>query len=232
MSAIRRDDRDIIDTVLTTFNPNDRRYASHQFNVLPLARARGLGVIAMKLFADGVFYGKAAQFSSTAADVVLSAGKEGAIPPADLVRYPLSLAGVSCAIVGIGKIDREDPTADQLVNNLAAALTTDPASPGEMTRIENDLAAIHGTSTNYFNERRTGLTQPTGVAAEQDGDRVVVRWNTAIAAGKPIRFYDIQSGDKVVRRIPYRPQTTVEPFSAWIPVGELPSPAISVVAVE
>jgi aryl-alcohol dehydrogenase-like predicted oxidoreductase len=231
MEGIRRDQSDIIDTLLVALNPNDRRNASHQFNVLPLARARGLGVIAMKLFADGVFYGKQARFSNNANDVYLGVGKEGAVPPADFVRYPLSLAGVSCAIVGIGRIDRENPGNDQLVSNLVAALTMDPADANERRRIEDDVAAVHGTSTNYFNERRTAVTPPQNVKVQQDGDRVAVQWETALAAGDPIVSYEIYSGETLLRSIPYRPQLSTAPLTAWIPASEATSPSIRVVAV-
>ena len=127
MSAVRRDSQDIIDTVLVALNSNDRAFGSHQNNILPLAVARGLGVIAMKVFADGAMYGRERRFSSTAKDVYLSVGKPGAVSSSDLVRYPLSLPGVCCAIIGTGKIDRDKPDADQMLANLTAAVTDMPS---------------------------------------------------------------------------------------------------------
>jgi hypothetical protein len=53
MSAIRHDTHDVIDTLLVSFNPNGRLFGANQNDVLPLAMARGMGVIAMKVFADG-----------------------------------------------------------------------------------------------------------------------------------------------------------------------------------
>ncbi len=53
MRAIRRDTYDAIDTLLVSLNANDRLYGANQNNVLPLAMARGVGIIAMKVFADG-----------------------------------------------------------------------------------------------------------------------------------------------------------------------------------
>jgi aryl-alcohol dehydrogenase-like predicted oxidoreductase len=130
-------------------NANDRNYCSHQYNVIPVAVAKGMGVIAMKAFADGVFYGKAARFSNSAADVVLTVGRPGAVEPADLVRYPLSVPGVGVLITGIGMID-------QLAANFEAALA-DVATETERRRTESAVAGLHGTATNYFQDKR-GLT--------------------------------------------------------------------------
>lgn len=232
MYALQRDELNIIDTLLVGVNANDRRYGSHQYNVLPLARARGLGVIAMKVFADGVFYGKEPRFSRTPADVIRSVGRPGAVPPADFIRYPLSLPGVTCAIIGTGRINREKAAEDQLVANLTAALGSDIASPIEMKRIEDEVAAAHGTNTNYFNERREGIVQPTEVKAEKDGDRVVVQWNNALAASEPILSYNIYAGDRLLLSMPYRPQMTLKPFSAFVPASDVGAAPIRVVASE
>ena len=64
MRALRMDQGNVLDTLLVALNANDRNYCSHQYNVIPVAVAKGMGVIAMKAFADGVFYGKAARFSN------------------------------------------------------------------------------------------------------------------------------------------------------------------------
>lgn len=65
---------------------DDKLCSSHQNNALPLAVARGLGVIAKKVFADGAYYGKLPRFSRTPDDVILSVGKAEATAYADLVR--------------------------------------------------------------------------------------------------------------------------------------------------
>jgi hypothetical protein len=51
-------------------NANDRRYCSHQYNAVPLAVARGMGVIAMKVFAEGAFFGGPARFPTVPAEVI------------------------------------------------------------------------------------------------------------------------------------------------------------------
>ena len=50
MDALRRDTENVIDTLLVALNANDRHYCCHQNNVLPVALAKGMGVIAMKVF--------------------------------------------------------------------------------------------------------------------------------------------------------------------------------------
>jgi aryl-alcohol dehydrogenase-like predicted oxidoreductase len=230
MEALRRDRYDAIDTMLVALNANDRRYSSHQYNAVALARAKGVGVIAMKAFADGVFYGKPARFSTSAGDVVLSVGRPDAVAPQDLVRYPLGVAGVAALITGIGQINRENAENDQAVANLAAALG-DHARPAEMRRIEDDVLAAHGAETNYFNERRSAIAQPANVKAENDGERVKVSWDTALAAGDPLRAYEIWAGENKVAELPFRPQLTSDPLWAWISNEEAARCAVRVIAV-
>jgi aryl-alcohol dehydrogenase-like predicted oxidoreductase len=231
MSAIRRDSENVIDTLLVALNANDRLCSSHQNNVLPLAVARGLGVIAMKVFADGAFYGKQPRFSRTPDDVILSVGKPEAVAYSDLVRYPLSLPGVSCAIIGTGMINRDKPEADQMAANLTAALKDMP-SEIERARIEKDAEARHGASTNYFQEKTNTLVQPTGVNVKRDGDRVIVEWNTALAGHEPIRSYEIRAGERVLLSLPFRPQLYEAPLTASLQASSVGDAAVTVVASE
>lgn len=231
MHVLQRDELNVIDTLLTAVNPSDRKYCSHQHNVIRVAMARGVGVITMKAFADGVFYGRPSRWCSSPADVFQSVGKPDAVSCTDLVRYPLSVPGVSCVITGIGRIDRENPEADQVVANLKAALG-DVASPAERRRIEEEVAERHGLNTNdHFQERR-GLVQPAQVRLERDGDRVAVRWNTALAGAEAVRSYNVYVGDRQVLSLPFRPQTTLEPLSALLPASEVASDSVRVEASE
>jgi len=220
MNALQRDAGNQIDTMLVALNANDRKYSSHQHNAVPVALARGLGIIAMKVFADGVFYGKAPVFSSNFGHVVLSVGKPGGVDSADLIRYSISLPGVACAIAGIGRIDRDNAANDQLIANLSAALA-DVAGEVERRGIEEDVAARHGVNTNYFQTRSPGLTHPGEPLVERDGDRLILRWNTGLAGDHPIRSYKIYVGERVVLSLPFRPQTTLEPLSVALPASEL-----------
>ena len=233
MEALRRDTGNNLDTLLVALNANDKLYTSHEYNVLQLARARGMGVIAMKLFADGSFYGKTPRFSRATDDVIYSVGKPDKANYEDLVRYSLSIPGVSCAVTGIGHIDRAKPQSDQLIANLAAA-TQDPASEADRRRIEKEMAQRYGATTNYFQLEQKGLIQPTVVKVEKVSgtDQLAVRWNTAIAAAKPIAGYEIAANGKVLLSVPYRPQMTPDLFWASIPASAVGSGTVTVTARE
>lgn len=211
MRALRMDEGNAIDTLLVALNANDRHYCSHQYNVIPVAVAKGMGVIAMKAFADGVFYGKAARFSNSPADVILTVGRPGAVEPADLVRYPLSVPGVGVLITGIGM-------SDQIAANFDAALG-DAAGEAERRRIEGVVAERHGVATNYFQDRR-GLTQPPEPKVARDGDGVTLQWTTAYAGPDRIRSYRIYSGEQAVLSVPFRPQTTTAPLAVTLSAEE------------
>jgi aryl-alcohol dehydrogenase-like predicted oxidoreductase len=71
------------DTVLVALNAADPHRRSFARTVLPEARRRGMGVIAMKVYAAGELV-----------------EPRGPCPAADALGYVLSLEGVSCAIVG------------------------------------------------------------------------------------------------------------------------------------
>lgn len=231
MSAIRRDSENVIDTVLVALNANDRLCSSHQNNVLPLAVARGLGVIAMKVFADGAYYGKQPRFSRTPDDVILSVGKPESTAYSDLVRYPLSLAGVSCAIIGTGMINRDKAENDQMVANLTASMKDVP-SEIERGRIEKDSEARHGAATNYFQEKTNTLVQPASVNVRRDGDRAIIEWSTALAGREPIRSYEVRAGNKVLLSLPFRPQLYEKPMTVSLPSSAIGSDAVTVVASE
>ena len=225
MPCIQRDSENILDTLLTVLNANDRQYQPNQNNVIPLAAARGMGVIAMKLFSQGVIYTK------SNSEVVLTVGVPGGIPSSDLIRYPLSVPGVTVAVTGIGRIDRENPPADQLLANLAASQTA-PVSADDVRRIEAEVAALHGADTNYFQDRGRGLVEPSNIGVQRDQDRVTVTWNSALAGAEPIRSYQIFAGDQLVAAVPYRPQTTTAPLSVSLPGALITAQPVRVVASE
>ncbi len=231
MNALQRDEAGIIDTLLVALNANDRRYLPHQNNVLPLAVARGLGVIAMKVFANGVFLGKPTPPPDGPAGVVLTVGAPYGPAPADLLRYTLSLPGVSCAITGIGRIDRANPQADQIVANLESSQAS-IASPAEMRRLEQAVADHHGPRTNYFQNGSRGLVQPAEVRWRRDGDRAILTWTTAIAGAAPLQSYRIYAGDRPILALPFRPQTTTAPLSVAVPLSAITAEPVRVVASE
>ncbi len=212
MNAIQRDELNILDTVLVALNANDRRYFAHQYNVIPLARAKGMGVIAMKIFSAGGIYTGMQRQPREASELIMTVSSPGGVDSADLIRYPASIPGVSVVIAGIGRIDREQPEKDQLAYNLTAAVL-DPASEAGRGRIEDAVADRHGTTTNYFQDNARGLIHPPAPKLDRDGDRVWVRWTTGYAAGEPIRSYKIYSGDNLRAWVPFRPQLTTAPLS-------------------
>lgn len=220
MAALQRDELNIIDTMLVALNANDRNYSSHQYNAIPVARARGVGIIAMKVFsAGGVYTGMQRQPNNTT-ELIRTVGVPGGVDSGDLIRYPLSVPGVAVVIAGIGQIDRERVEQDQLAANLAASVI-DSTTDAEKRRIEQTVAERHGTGTNYFQDRVRAIVQPAAPRVERDGGRAVVRWNSALAAADPIRSYRILAGDRVAAVLPYRPQLTTAPLAASFEEGEI-----------
>ena len=119
MEMIQRDSRGILEGMLVAINANDRLNFNMQYNVIPVAAANNMGVIAMKVFADGAMYTKEAAFTSRPEQVVRTVGSK-TLPSRRLVQYSLSTPGVHTAIIGTGHIDA-DPAACQLQQNLLAA---------------------------------------------------------------------------------------------------------------
>jgi aryl-alcohol dehydrogenase-like predicted oxidoreductase len=56
MDCLQRDEDNLIDAMLVSVNANDRRYLNHQFNAIPVAAAKNVGIIGMKVFANGAMY--------------------------------------------------------------------------------------------------------------------------------------------------------------------------------
>ena len=229
MRTLRLDTQDIFDTVLMELNANDRNFDSMQNNILPLAVAKGMGVIAMKLFADGVMYGGPRRFLGRGEDAIKTVGKPDGPSYGDLIRYPLSFPGVTCAVVGISTINREKPDSDQLVSNLAAAMMDLPDAEGRL-RTEQMVADRVGKDTNFFQEKRAEIIQPTQVNARKDGDRIVVEWSTAMAGPDPIRSYEVRAGQRVLSTLPFRPQLSEAPLTTWVDAAEAGDGQITVVA--
>ncbi|MSV29281.1 MAG: hypothetical protein EXQ52_11170 [Bryobacterales bacterium] len=216
MAAIRRDSRNNLETLLVAINPNDRHYFCHQTNSVPVAAAKGMGIIGMKIFADGVMYGLEKKFAGTPGQSVLSVGKPGKVSYEDFLQYSLSVAGVSTVIAGIGLIDKTgDPGRDQLIANLSACQLRDPMPQSRRANIESRVAGLHGTDTNFFQRTSSGFLPPGSVTVERapDGGAVKVSWSTAYAAGDPIERYEIYRREDRIASIPFAPQTSDLPFS-------------------
>jgi predicted aldo/keto reductase-like oxidoreductase len=218
MDMIQRDKWDLLDGMLVAINVNDRRYLNMQYNVIPVAQARNLGVIGMKVFADGSMYTKEPGWSSKPEHVVRIVGTES-VPSKPLIEYVLTTPGVHTLIIGTGQIN-DNPLKCQLVQNYYAAQIK-PDSLGEMERRELEKIGMRARNgeTNYFQLADTGLTPPrNAVMTKSNG--VKLSWDTGYAGNEPISHYEIVSDGKVVGTVPHHPQTTKEPFRYEIPSGK------------
>ncbi len=235
MECLQRDERNLIDAMLIAINANDRRYLPHQYNAIPVAVARDVGIVAMKVFADGAMYTKEAKWSRAPEDVVLTVGSPE-LPSRPLVEYALAIPGVDTAIIGIGHID-SDSRQCQLEQNLSAA----QVAPGALTRtdleeIEELGAQAKGGMTNWFQVPLESLGAPREavVALEPRGERWIARleWQTAYAADRPIRHYEIRRDGQAVAEVEHRPQTTKAPFAFEDPLPDRAAHAYTVVTVD
>lgn len=212
--AIQRDERRVIDTLLVSINPSDGQYLGHRYNAIAVAHAADMGIIGMKVFADAAYYHKEPKFSGSPADVYYEVGSEQ-LPSADLIRYPLSIPGVTTVIVGIGHVD-DDPQKCQLELNLDAAQLHEPLSDDGMADIEAKVAAANKHTANaYFQLPALGLTAPRNAGVESDismpmlgRNAVRVSWDTAYAGSWPIERYEVLRDGQVVGSLPHRPQYT------------------------
>ena len=215
MYAIRRDRRNLLETLLVAINPNDRFYFSHQYNSIPAAREKGMGIIGMKLFADGVMYGLEKRFAGRPGQQVLSVGQPGKVPYEDFIQYALSTPGVSTVITGIGLIDKsDDPARDQVVANIAACQIRDPQTSAKRRQVEQRVAELHGTDTNFFQRPSSGLLAPEKFTVQDAGpDAARLSWSTAYAGAHAIDRYEIYRREVKVATVPYQPQLSEEPFT-------------------
>ena len=215
MECIQRDDQSIIDTLLVAINANDRLYLNHQHNVIPVATAKGLGLIGMKVFADGAMYTKPAHWTRGPREVVRTVG-DPSLPSEPLIQYSLSIPGLTTNIIGIGHIDT-DRKRCQLEQNFAASQITEPLGRGRVREIEQLAAQAKNGETNYFQKAAEPLSPPrdTVIAQDMEGDERTIRltWNTAYAGDEPIDHYAIQRDGVDVAKVAHRPQTTKEPFA-------------------
>ncbi|MGD1097363.1 MAG: aldo/keto reductase [Bryobacteraceae bacterium] len=216
IEMIQRDERNVFDGMLVAINANDRQHFNMQYNVIPVAAAKGLGVIGMKVFADGNMYRKETeQEPHTPKHVIRNLGSD-TLPSRRLVEYALSTPGVGTVIIGTGHIS-EDPAACQLQQNLSAA----QIAPGELSatdrlEIEKLASVPYDGKTNLFQLPKQEMTPPRDTVARQDmrdGKRVIsLKWQTAYAGDEPISRYEIWRDHQMVNQVAYQPQTSKKPF--------------------
>lgn len=210
MEMIQRDWQNLMDCMLVAINANDKLFTNMQYNVIPVAAAKNMGIIAMKVFADGAMYTKKAEWSNSPKHVVLNVGSPE-LPANELIRYSLSIPGVHTAIIGIGQIS-DDPLQCQLTQNLLGAQVK-PMSMNEADKqkIEELALKVKEGKTNYFQKAYQELTAPREPIAIVGDDQGIITWQSALAGDAAIDHYEIWRDDKLVGKVPYEPQTSKSP---------------------
>ena len=213
MEMIHRDTRDVLEGMLVAINANDRNYFNMQYNSIPVAKARNMGIIAMKVFADGAMYDKPAVMTQGPHMVIRKVGSKE-LPSRKLVEYSLTTPGIHTAIIGTGHIDN-NPEACQLIQNLSSAqIRPHDLTISDRREIEKlALTAKDGRTNGFFQVEKQllGAARDLSVTQEkQDGKRVVqLKWQTAYAGDEPIVNYEIWRDNAKVGYIAHKPQGTI-----------------------
>lgn len=216
MYMIQRDQSDLLDAMLVAINANDKQMFNMQYNVIPLAASKNMGIIAMKVFADGAMYTKPAEWSETPGHVVRTVGSTF-LPSHSLIKYSLTTPGIHVAIIGIGHISNKDEEC-QLTSNLTGAqILPDGLTDSERTAIEELAKKVKDGKTNYFQNAALPLTAPKDISVVQNKENnlrnATVSWNTAFAGDAPIRTYEIWRDGAKIQETPFAPQKTMSPFT-------------------
>ncbi len=206
IDMIQRDEEGLLEVLLVSINANDRRYFNMQNNVIPVAKAKGMGIVGMKVFADAAMYGKEPRFSKTPADVYRKVGSPK-LPSRELIEYVLDSPDIHTLIIGIGHVD-EDPLKCQLTQNYyAAQVGANTLSAERRREIEEMTGAVTGGRTNYFQLDKQELGAPREVTVEKAAGGTRVSWQTAYAAGAPIVRYEVVVDGAEPAVVRHEPQT-------------------------
>ena len=218
MDMIQRDQWNLLDGMLVSINVNDRRYLNMQYNVIPVAKAKNMGIIGMKVFSDGTMYTKQPGWSRVPSDVVRIIGTPE-VPSKPLIEYVLTTPGIDTLIIGIGEVN-DDPLRCQLVQNYYAA-QIEPNQLNERQR--RDLEKIgeraRNGETNYFQLPDEGLTPPRNIKLER-GNRIKLSWDTSFAGNEPISHYEVLKDGQLMQTIQHTPQISKSPFICQTEAGK------------
>ncbi|MFY9151562.1 MAG: aldo/keto reductase [Prolixibacteraceae bacterium] len=200
IDMIQRDEYGILEGMLVAINANDKTKYNMQHNVIPVAAAKGMGIIGMKTFADAALYHKEPRWSNVPEDVFRKVGTPE-LPSRPLIEYSLTTPGIHTLIIGIGQID-EDPMKCQLIQNFYAAQIMPEGMPeNERTRIE-DQARLVKANSNYFQIEKVGLTAPGNIRKEENK----IIWDTAFAGDAALKSYEILVNGEKVGEVEHQPQ--------------------------
>jgi aryl-alcohol dehydrogenase-like predicted oxidoreductase len=210
INMIQRDRWEILDAMLVAINSNDKLYLNHQHNVIPVAQAKNMGIIAMKVFADGAMYSKYAAWTRDHEGVVRTVGTRE-LPSKPLIEYALTTPGIHTAIIGIGQISDDNLKCQLVQNYYASQVKQGGLSDKKRQEIEDSSRFVKDGKTNYFQLPYRGLTPPQNVALKQK-DHVEIRWDTAYAANDPLSHYEVLRNGKLIGTVSHQPQVTRDPF--------------------
>lgn len=210
MEMIRRDEYNLLDAMLVAINPNDKLYLSHQNNVIPVAKEKNMGIIAMKVFADGAMYTKESRWTKTPDDVVRTVGT-AELPSKPLVEYALSAPGIHTAIIGIGQISDDNLKCQLVQNYYAAQIEPDGMDQKARENLEAITAEVKQGKTNYFQMEKVALSPPKKVAVNSES-KSDITWDSAIAADEPISHYEVYREEEMIATVSHSPQTSLKQF--------------------
>ena len=212
MDMIRRDKENILDGMLVAVNSNDKLNFNMQHNVIPVAAAKNMGIIGMKVFADGAMYAKGAHWSNQPSDVVSQVGSNE-LPFRPLIQYTLTTPGISTAIIGIGQIS-DDPAQCQLSQNIEASqIGVNELTEGDRSDVETLTQHVKEGKTNYFQLDKGGLTAPADIKIQPyEANKIRLTWNTAYAGSNPIGYYEVIRNGISIGKVEHQPQICELPF--------------------
>lgn len=212
MELIQRDTENILDAVLVSVNSNDLYYFNMQHNFLPIASAKNMGIIGMKVFADGAMYSKGAHWSRVPKDVVRTVGS-AELDSGSLVKYTLTTPGIHTAIIGIGQIS-DDSKHCQLEQNFKdAQIEPDGLTRDERKSIEQKTKTVKNSETNYFQKEYVPMSTPRHPQATLNKEKgVILSWDTAFAGQHPLDHYEIWRNDEKIGEVEHHPQVNKTPF--------------------
>jgi aryl-alcohol dehydrogenase-like predicted oxidoreductase len=202
MDMIQRDEWGLLDGMLVAINANDKQKMNMQHNIIPVAEAKGMGIIGMKVFADAAMYHKKPDWSRVPDDVYMKVGSPE-LPSRPLIEYALTTPGVHTLIIGIGHID-EDPMKCQLVQNFyASQIEPNGLTDDERLKLEQYAASVKEGKTNYFQAiEKQGLSAPQNLQLAENK----IMWQTALADEAPISHYEVMIGGQLAAKVEHKPQ--------------------------